>query len=84
MIANSITMGYDLSGNMIITVPKSYLQNAGEKILLKSLEKIISSEVQKTDASEDWNNDPAADVVGICKSDTDDGSVSHDRYIYGL
>jgi hypothetical protein len=84
MIANSLSLTYDLSGNMIITVPKSYLQDSGQKILLKSLEKIISSAVKKTDVSEDWDNDPAADVVGICKSDTDNGSVSHDRYIYGL
>ncbi len=59
MIKDNFNLSYDLSGNLIITIPKVYI-------------------------SEDWSGDSAADIAGICESDVNDGSVNHDRYIYGL
>ncbi len=45
---------------------------------------MIDSAIRKENISESWNGDPAAELVGICKSDADNGSVHHDRDIYGF
>ena len=84
LIKDNFNLSYDLSGNLIITIPKAYIRNTGQEILLKSVQRMIDSAIRKEKISESWNGDPAADVVGICKSDADDGSVHHDRDIYGL
>ncbi len=84
LIRDSFNLSYDLSGNMILTIPKAYIQNTKQDILLKSVERLIKSATKEINSSNDWNGDPAIDVVGICKSDVQDGAVNHDRYIYGL
>jgi len=84
IVKNNFSLSYDLSGNLIITVPKSYIQNTGKNVLLKSLERLISSAAEKINLPDGWKGDSAADVVGICESDVNDGSVHHDKYIYGL
>ncbi len=84
LIKDNFNLSYDLSGNLIITIPKAYIRNTGQKMLLKSVQRMIDSAIRKEKISESWNGDPAADIVGICKSDADDGSVHHDRDIYGL
>lgn len=84
LIKDNFNLSYDLSGNLIITIPKAYIRNTGQKMLLKSVQRMIDSAIRKEKISESWNEDPAADVVGICKSDADDGSVHHDSDIYGL
>jgi hypothetical protein len=84
IIKDNFSLNYDLSGNLILTIPKLYIQNTDRNILLKSVERLIMSATEKTSFLDDWNGDPAADIVGICKSDVKDGSVHHDRYIYGL
>ncbi|MGR0482780.1 MAG: hypothetical protein ACTFAL_15640 [Candidatus Electronema sp. V4] len=84
MIKDNFNLSFDLSGNLLLTIPKSYLQNADQKTLLKSVERLIRSARKKINFSSDWNGDSAADVVGICESNMNDGSVHHDRDIYGL
>ncbi len=84
LIKDNFNLSYDLSGNLIITTPKSYIRNTGQEMLFKSVRRMLDSAIRKQDISESWNGDPAADIVGICKSDADDGSVHHDRDIYGL
>lgn len=42
------------------------------------------SETEQMQTSHGWDGDPAADVIGICSSAINDGSVHHDRDIYGL
>lgn len=84
VIKNNFNLSYDLSGNLVLTIPKMYIQNTELRMLLKSVESLIRSEIMKTDVTADWQRDSAADVVGICKSDVNDGSVHHDRHIYGL
>ncbi len=84
IIKDNFSLSYDLSGNLVLTIPKLYIQNTDRNILFKSIERLIISATEKTSFSDDWNGDPATDIVGICKSDVKDGSVHHDRYIYGL
>ncbi len=84
MITDNLNLNYDLSGNLIITIPKSYIQNTEEEILLKSIEKLINLAMKEVNSEEGWIGDSAVDVVGICKSNVNDGSVHHDRDIYGL
>jgi len=84
IIKDNFNLSYDLSGNLVLTIPKFYIRNTERNILLKSVERLIRSATEKISLSGDWNGDPAADIVGICESDVNDGSVHHDRYIYGL
>ncbi|MBF0121688.1 MAG: hypothetical protein HQK79_22890 [Desulfobacterales bacterium] len=84
MIKDNFNLSYDLSGNLILTIPKSYFQNTEQKTLLKSVARLIRSETKKINISADWNGDSATDIVGICASDLSDGSIQHDKYIYGL
>ncbi len=84
IVKNNLSLGYDLSDNVIITIPKSYIRNIEQNILLKSIEKLIESATKKINRSEGWSGDSAADVAGMGKSGVKDGSVHHDRYIYGL
>ena len=84
MIKDNFSLSYDLSGNLLLTIPKSYIQNTDQEILLKSVERLIRSATKKMNFSNDWKGDSAADVAGICESGVNDGSVHHDRYIYGL
>ncbi|MBF0228538.1 MAG: hypothetical protein HQK63_02930 [Desulfamplus sp.] len=85
ILKDNLNITYDLSGNLILTIPKFYINNIDQNILLKSVERLIRSATDKiTISSNGWQGDSAADIVGICKSDVNDGSVSHDNYIYGL
>lgn len=84
IIKDNFNLSFDLSGNLLLTIPKSYLQNADQETLLKSVERLIKSAKKKIHFANDWSNDSAADVVGICESNMNDGSVHHDRDIYGL
>jgi len=86
IITDNLHLSYDLSGNLIITIPKSYVQNSEteREILLKAIAKLINLASRKVNRSEEWKGDSASDVIGICKSNINDGSVHHDRYIYGL
>jgi hypothetical protein len=84
IVKNNLSLGYDLSDNVIITIPKSYIRNIEQNILLKSIEKLIESATRKINRSEGWIGDSAADIAGVGKSGVKDGSVHHDRYIYGL
>lgn len=84
IINDNFNLSFDLSGNLLLTIPKSYLQNADQETLLKSVERLIRTAREKINFSNDWSGDSAADVVGICESGTNDGSVHHDRDIYGL
>jgi len=84
IIKDNFSLSYDLSGNVIITIPKSYLQHTAYEVLLKSVVKMIDSAIKDMNNSADWDGDSAADVAGICESDINDGAVHHDRDIYGL
>ena len=66
-----------------IHISKFYIRNTDQNVLLKSVERLIRSATEKTTLSSNWKGDSAADIVGICESDVNDGSVDHDRYIYG-
>ncbi len=83
IIKNNFNLSYDLSGNLVLTIPKFYIRNTDQNVLLKSVERLIRSATEKTTLSSNWKGDSAADIVGICESDVNDGSVDHDRYIYG-
>ncbi|OQY57750.1 MAG: hypothetical protein B6245_15460 [Desulfobacteraceae bacterium 4572_88] len=84
LIKNNFNLSYDLSGNLILTIPKPYIQNIELRTLLKSVESLIRSETEKATPTAGWKGDLAADVAGICESGVGDGSVNHDRDIYGL
>ena len=84
VIKNNFNLSYDLSGNLVLTIPKFYIQNTERNVLFKSIERLIISATEKRTFSDNWNGDSASEIVGICKSDVDDGSVNHDRYIYGM
>lgn len=84
LIKSNFNLSYDLSGNLILTIPKPYIQNIEMRTLLKSVENLIRSETEKADPTAGWKGDSAANVAGICGSDVNDGSVNHDRDIYGL
>ena len=84
MIKDNFNLSFDLSGNLLLTIPKSYFQNADQQTLLKAVERLIKSAKEKIIFPDDWSSDSAADVVGICESNMNDGSVHHDRDIYGL
>ncbi len=84
IIKDNFNLSYDLSGNLVLTIPKFHIRNTDRNILLKSVERLIRSATEKMTFSDDWDGDPAADIVGICRSDVNDGSVHHDRDIYGL
>ncbi|MGR0482770.1 MAG: hypothetical protein ACTFAL_15585 [Candidatus Electronema sp. V4] len=68
IVKENFNLSFDLSGNMLLTIPKSYLQNADQETLLKSVEGLIRSAIKKINFSSDWNGDSAADVVEICES----------------
>jgi hypothetical protein len=38
---------------------------------------------QKTLTEEEFKNDPFFKIIGVCESGIKDGSVNHDKYIYG-
>lgn len=84
IIKDNFNLSYDLSGNPVLTIPKFHIRNTDRNILLKSVERLIISATEKMTFSDDRDGYPAADIVGICKSDVNDGSVHHDRYIYGM
>lgn len=84
IVKDNFNLSFDLSGNLLLTIPKSYLQNADQETLLKSVERLIRSAKKKINFSSEWSGDSAVDVVGICESNMNDGSVHHDRDIYGL
>jgi hypothetical protein len=84
MVKDNFNLSFDMSGNLLLTIPKSYFQNADQQTLLKAVERLIKSAKEKINFSDDWSNDSAADVVGICESSMNDGSVHNDRDIYGL
>ena len=84
MIKDNFNLSYDLSGNLVLTIPKSYIHNTDQNILLESVERLIRSVTEKLTISNNWKGDSAEFVVGICKSDVNNGSISHDKYIYGL
>jgi hypothetical protein len=84
MVKENFNLSFDLSGNLLLTIPKSFFQNADQQTLLKAVERLITSAKEKINFLDDWSNDSAADVVGICESNKNDCSVHHDRDIYGL
>jgi hypothetical protein len=84
IVEDNFNLSFDLSGNLLLTIPKSYFQNADQQTLLNAVERLIKSAKEKIIFSDDWSSDSAADVVGICESSTNDGSIHHDRDIYGL
>jgi hypothetical protein len=84
IVKENFNLSFDLSGNLMLTIPKSYFQNTDQQTLLKAVERLIESAKEKIIFSDDWSSDSATDVVGICESNMNDGSVHHDRDIYGL
>ncbi len=79
-----INIGYDRTGNLNIIIPESRIRHFEKESLIKSIECAIeASEVLKI-TSDNWEDDPARDIVGICESHVSDGSVNHDKYLYGL
>jgi len=83
IINDNFGISYDLSGNLVITIPKSSFQSINLSFILESVEKMIKSAI-KSACKTDWKNDSASDIVGICKSEIHNGSTHHDQYIYGL
>jgi len=65
IVKNNLSLGYDLSDNVIITIPKSYIRNIEQNILLKSIEKLIESATKKINRSEGRSGDSAADVADM-------------------
>ena len=84
IINDNFGIRYDLSGNLVITIPKSSFQNLNLSFILESVEKMIKLAIKTVCKPDGWKNDSASDLVGICKSDIHNGSINHDQYIYGL
>jgi hypothetical protein len=84
IINDNFGISYDLSGNLVITIPKSSFQSLNLSFILESVEKKIKLAIKTVYKSEGWKNDSASDLVGICKSEIHNGSTHHDQYIYGL
>lgn len=83
MIKDNFNVAYDLSGNLLLTIPKSYIQNADQDTLLRSVERLLKSAKKKVTSRNNWQGDSAADIIGIGESGVSNGSVDHDRDIYG-
>ncbi len=81
---NNIHLNHDSSGDLIITIPKSYSKNIEQERLLKTIELLITSPKKNNIIQGDWNEDSAVDVVGIGESEAGHGSVNHDKDIYEL
>lgn len=71
IVKDNFNLSFDLSGNLLLTIPKSYLQNTDQETLLKSVERLIISAKKKINFSNDWKGDSAADVVGIYEGNMD-------------
>ena len=84
MIKDNLNVTYDLSGNLLLTIPKSYIQNADQDTLLQSVERLLKSAKKKVTSQNNWKGDSAADIVGIGESGVTNGSVDHDSVLYGL
>jgi hypothetical protein len=83
MIKDNFNVAYDLSGNLLLTIPKSYIQNADQDTLLQSVERLLKSAKKKVTSQNNWKGDSAADIIGIGESGVSNGSVDHDRDLYG-
>jgi len=83
-LLRNINVSYDSAGNLNITIPESYIQNFEKPLLLETItHAIAASEKKQRHVTGNWEDDPARDIVGICQSNVNDGSVNHDAYIYG-
>jgi len=47
IIKDNFNLSYDLSGNLVLTIPKFYIRNTERNILLKSVERLIRSATEK-------------------------------------
>ncbi len=83
IIQDHLHVSYDMSGNVIITIPKVYFQDTEKRVLLQSIDQLIQVEKNTMNRPNTWSNDSASALVGIGQSDISDGSVHHDQYIYG-
>ncbi|MCI5130511.1 MAG: hypothetical protein D3904_03075 [Candidatus Electrothrix sp. EH2] len=83
MIKDNLNIAYDLSGNLLLTIPKSYIQNADQDTLLQSVERLLKSAKKKVAAQNNWKGDSAAEIVGIGESGVTNGSIDHDNVLYG-
>lgn len=83
IIQDNFTLNYDLSGNLVLTIPKSYLRNTEQERLLETVEKVLKSESEKIRSVASWEEDPALDIVGMGQSNMNDGSIIHDEHLYG-
>ncbi|QTA87915.1 hypothetical protein [Desulfonema magnum] len=82
-LLRKINVSYDSAGNLNITIPESCIRNFEKPLLLKSVTRAIAASEKQRHPPGNWKYDPARDIVGICQSDVNDGSVNHDAYIYG-
>lgn len=83
IVQEHLYVSHDLSGNVIITIPKVYFQSTEKRVLLQSLDQLIQFETNTMNHPNTWKNDSALAIVGIGQSDVSDGAVHHDQYIYG-
>lgn len=83
ILHNNLHISHDVSGNVIITIPKVYFQHTDKTVLLQSIDQLIQVETTLIKRPPSWNDDSAATLVGIGKSDVHDGSLHHDTYLYG-
>jgi hypothetical protein len=83
ILHNDLHISHDVSGNVIITIPKGYFQQTEKKFLLQSIAHLIQVETNNTNRPNSWDGDSAAKLIGLGKSDVHDGSLHHDTYLYG-
>lgn len=50
-------------------------------LIREAVEEYLSEKIELTPS--DYDEDPFAEIMGLVASGTKDGSVAHDRYLYG-
>ncbi len=76
----STIIKYNEKGDLVITIPKRIAKKYEDKIIVHLFEDIEKAKHHKTIK---WENDPIKDIIGICESGVSNGSIKHDKYLYG-
>ncbi|HIH12380.1 TPA: hypothetical protein HA242_01530 [Candidatus Woesearchaeota archaeon] len=71
---------YNEKGDLVITIPKRIAKKYENRIIGGLLEGVVSAKKSKTAK---WEGDSIRDIIGIYSSGIKDGSLKHDKYIYG-
>ena len=76
-------MEYDEHGDLLIRVPKRLVKRFEENMIFLALENMVGQVAKTRMAKSDYEKDPIWGIVGIGESDVTNGSINHDKYLYG-